>query len=156
MRLLRILAILAVVWAPNCGQGDESGEAAGTIPTTEPTLPSAESDGDPFAASHWELTHLVAPDGTTMPAAVDSPLSFSDGRFTAIGACNEMGGTYEVGDDGISMAAQSLTDRPCAGRAGDQETHVFAVLEGTSTWELEDETLTLTAPDQRGLRYRRT
>lgn len=149
-RLFAALTGLALLLLTGCG------DVSPTSPTSPDPSHTASGNQDPLDGSAWELGALVLPGGSTTSPVADSSVSFSDGRVRASAACNDMEGVYEVAGNVLDIGVQSLTDRPCSGAAGEQETHVFAVLEGTPTWEVREETLVLAVPDGRGLRYRST
>jgi putative cell wall-binding protein/heat shock protein HslJ len=115
---------------------------------------TATQKGNPFSDSAWELEALISSDGARRPRAADSDLSFTDSRVDVRAACNEMHGSYKAGGQTLEIGVGWLTDRPCPGAAGDQETHVLSVLQGTPTWDIQGDTLVLTRPeDGRGMRY---
>ena len=93
----------------------------------------------------WELIEF-GPAGSTMPAVEDSEagLTFNeDGSVSGSTGCNGAGSEYTVDGDQIEFAPFVSTLMACEDPIMEQETTFHQVLNGTATYEIDGDTLTL-------------
>ena len=94
----------------------------------------------------WMLT-AYGPEGATTPAVADSQASITfneDGTITGNSGCNGFGGEYTVDGDQITFSALVSTLMACTEPLMSQEGVVFQVLDGTVSYTIDGDTLTLT------------
>jgi heat shock protein HslJ len=94
----------------------------------------------------WTLT-AYGPEGATTPVAADSQASITfndDGTIEGNSGCNGFGGNYEVDGDQITFSALVSTLMACEEPLMTQEGTVFKVLDGTSSYKIDGDTLTIT------------
>jgi heat shock protein HslJ len=123
-----------------------------TLIDDEVAEPDRQLEGTP-----WELTDLINAPAAAFVAGRPAPtLSFNAGEVAIDTGCNTGGATYEAGDGTLSLGPIRLTRMACTDPdAGAREAAVLAVLEGTSTYEIEGDVVTITKGDT-GLIYRAT
>jgi len=100
-------------------------------------------------AGTWKLS-AYGPKETPTPAVTgaEATLTFDkNGSVTGNGGCNSMGGSYKVDDHKITFSEIISTLMACDDARMAQEGAVAKVLSGTATYELKDNTLTLTNGD---------
>lgn len=134
LRLVPLLAVVAVVMA--CGTTD--GDTAGTRIPLEGTL--------------WSLTSYT--EGGTrvdVPDEVAATARFADGEVTGSGGCNTYGGSFTVDGDTISIGPVRSTLKACMGPAMSVEAAYFAALEQTAAFRIDRSTLTLSDADGQAL-----
>ena len=93
----------------------------------------------------WQLIEF-GPSGSTMPAVEDSEagLTFNeDGSVSGSTGCNGAGSEYTVDGDQIEFAPFVSTLMACEDPIMEQETTFHQVLNGTATYEIDGDTLTL-------------
>ena len=79
---------------------------------------------------------------------VDTSIVFGgDGKVNGNVGCNGFGGDYTVEGNDITFGQLVSTLMFCEGPVGDQETTTLNVFTGTTTFELEGDTLTITSED---------
>ena len=86
---------------------------------------------DGGAASNFPLQ-----DGPTLEFGDDGTIDF----YTA---CNDVSGDYAIDGQEITFSALVTTDAACAGAAAEAEAHLLEVIDGTATFEIEAQRLTL-------------
>jgi heat shock protein HslJ len=94
----------------------------------------------------WTLT-AYGPEGATTPVAPDSKPSISfkdDGSLTGNSGCNGFGGEYSVESDQVKFSGLASTLMACSEPLMTQEGSVFQVLDGTASYKIEGDTLTIT------------
>jgi heat shock protein HslJ len=109
----------------------------------------------PFVGTTWRVDSIITGQTvSSVPAgAVASLVLRPDGRFAVETGCNSGGGTYTIEGTSIRLSPINLTERACAGPAGELEQAVLAVLQtGPLIYTVEAATLTLTA-GERGLGF---
>lgn len=72
----------------------------------------------------------------------------SDGTFTANMGCNGAGGTYEDNAGTLTVTFDVMTEAICEGDLNTIEGHIFSVLNGTPTYEIDGNNITLMAGDK--------
>lgn len=104
----------------------------------------------PLVRTTWTVTTIVV-GGTasSLPAEVVASLEFTDdGRVSVETGCNSGGGTYQVDGSTLRFGVHAMTERACAGPAGQVEAAVLAALAAdTVAFEIDADTLTLVAGD---------
>jgi heat shock protein HslJ len=93
----------------------------------------------------WQLIEF-GPTGSTMPAVEDSEagLTFNeDGSVSGSTGCNGAGSEYTVEGDQIEFAPFVSTLMACEDPIMEQESTFHQVLNGTATYEIDGDTLTL-------------
>lgn len=95
----------------------------------------------------WQLVSYGPSD--SMTAAVreaDASLTFgADGTVTGSGGCNSLGGTYEVNEETITFSDVTSTLMACDEPRMAQEGAVTQVLSSVAQFEIDDQTLTISA-----------
>ncbi|HJS19969.1 MAG TPA: META domain-containing protein [Anaerolineales bacterium] len=94
----------------------------------------------------WTLT-AYGPQSSTIPAVADSQagLTFNeDGSVTGNSGCNGLGGTYEVDGDQITFSPFVSTLMACDDPIMSQEGAMHQVLNGTVSYAIDGDVLTLT------------
>ncbi len=95
----------------------------------------------------WKLVSYGTKDSQTPAAAdVETSLVFgTDGTISGSLGCNSFGGKYKVADGSIEFSEVISTMMACVEPRMTQESTSYQVLNGTATFELQDNTLTLTS-----------
>jgi heat shock protein HslJ len=102
----------------------------------------------PLLGTRWVVDGLVAGAAvSSVPAGVTASLAFTDGRVDVEAGCNRGGGSVEVTDTTITFAPIALTRMACPDPAMSVEQAVTAVLSGAVAYQIQADTLTLTAGD---------
>lgn len=94
----------------------------------------------------WMLTGY-GPEGATTPVVPDSQASivFNDnGSLSGSSGCNGFGGEYTVEGDQIKFSGLVSTLMACEEPLMTQEGTVFKVLNGTASYKIDGNTLTIT------------
>jgi heat shock protein HslJ len=94
----------------------------------------------------WSLT-AYGPEGAIMPPAPGSQGSVTfnaDGTISGTSGCNSFGGGYKVDGDQVTFTGLVSTLMACEEPLMTQEGNVFKVLDGTASYKIDGETLTLT------------
>ncbi|MGH3739265.1 MAG: META domain-containing protein [Micromonosporaceae bacterium] len=109
-----------------------------------------------LTGGQWTLDTLV--DGQTassLPQGVKAHLNFNtEGKITGNTGCNHLGGGYTEADGTLTFDTIGVTKMACGGAKDTVEKAVLAVLDGTVSYRIDGETLILTHPSGKGLRYR--
>jgi heat shock protein HslJ len=111
-----------------------------------------------FENTEWRVESLLQ--GTDPDASVESVqgqatiVFWDDGLLVAEDGCRSMEASWEPTDDGILVGDLSYADVACPPELERQVEHVAAVLDGEIQTVLEGGSLTLVAPDGRGLGLR--
>ncbi|MCT2586252.1 META domain-containing protein [Actinophytocola gossypii] len=110
----------------------------------------------PLVGPVWTVDTLV--DGQTASStptgAAAATVEFGEGRLTVFTGCNGGSAAYTVSGDTIEVDALVLTRKACAPDIMRVEEAVVAVLDGTVTYAVSAEVLTLEHPSGKGLRLR--
>ena len=107
-----------------------------------------------LAGTRWVLETVV--DGEVASSTLGEPavlLLDPDSTVDASTGCRSVTGTWLL-EDGALVIDDLLVDGDCPPEVAAQDAHVAAVLAGGPTAEVDEDQLTLTAPDGRGLVYR--
>lgn len=107
---------------------------------------SACSSGDRSLTGSWNLT-AYGPEGSTTPAMPGSEASITfndDGTLAGNSGCNGFGGEYTVDGDQVTFSGLVSTLIACEEPLMSQEGTMYAVLNGTSNYDVEGGTLTIT------------
>ena len=108
----------------------------------------------PLEGTEWTLDSLVTTDAVSSVATQRPPtLRFENGKVAVVTGCNSGSGTYEVAEQEITFGPIATTRMACDEASMEVEAHVLGVLQGTATYEIEADLLTLTNGDL-GLTYR--
>lgn len=100
-------------------------------------------------AGTWKLS-AYGPKASPTPAVTgaEATLTFENSdRVMGNGGCNSLGGTYKVNGDQITFSDIVSTLMACEDARMAQEGAVAKVMTGTATYEIKDNTLTLTNGD---------
>lgn len=96
----------------------------------------------------WKLvSHGSAANQTPAAPDVDTSIEFLDGQLNGNVGCNGFGGEYEVDGDVIKFGPVMSTMMFCEGPVGDQEMATVAVFQGSASFVLDGDTLTITSAD---------
>lgn len=120
-----VVALVPVLLLGACGGGD--GSSGGSLEGPTWTLVSYAADGD----------QLPVPDG------VEATATFADGTVQGSSGCNSFNGSYELDGDGLTFGPLASTLMACEPPQSDVEAAVFAGLDATTSYRLEDGTLML-------------
>jgi len=99
--------------------------------------PADSLDGKTFVATDVTGSHTLAP-GSTIS------LTFTDGRISAKGGCNNMSGTYSTTGAVLTVGPLVSTMMACEQALMDQDTWLNTFLSSSPTWTYQDGVLTLT------------
>jgi heat shock protein HslJ len=94
----------------------------------------------------WALT-TYGPEGATTPVASGSQASITfgdDGTVSGSTGCNSFGGEYKVDGGQVTFNGLASTLMACDEPLMTQEGTVFQVLDGTATYRIDGDTLTIT------------
>lgn len=134
------------------GDGVELLTAAGAVALTLAKAP--DTPDKPLVGTAWTLSGIVSGDTAVSPVAGTSvTMTFTE---TAVSgrACNTFRGPVTVKDATIEVGPLASTKMACTNEAeGKQETSVLAILDAATGYSIEGDTLTLTAPDSKGLTF---
>lgn len=147
-QFVTVLASATVLAA--CGNGGDD-----TTVVPDDADPGSQTEDTPLAGTYWELDELAAGDSTTeIPGDVGAYLQIEDGAVGGNTGCNTFGGNAEVDDEGgtVEFSEVFSTMRACSGPAGESDSTMMAVLQGTVTVEINGDALTLTNADGDSLR----
>lgn len=128
---------------------------AGSPTVERPGGEAAAGPADlPLTGTHWRLVELG---GEPVPAAREFreafvrlvPAGAPDGdpdedRLAASGGCNSMGGTFELGTNGLRILPGPMTLMACAEPVMDQERAFVAMLREATGHRIDGRTLELT------------
>lgn len=117
-----------------------AGDVVLTLAEREAVSPDA-----PLTGTTWTLDGFV--DGEmagSVPAGATAHLQITDGRVSLMAGCNSGTGPVTVADATIEWGPIALTRKACPGAAGEVERRVLAVLEGATTYTIEEHSLTVT------------
>lgn len=110
---------------------------------------SPAAGGNPLTGTSWELTSYGSV-SAPQPAApgVDTSLNFgADGQVGGRLGCNSMGGDYSVSGQNITFGALFMTEMACEEPQMTQESEAIKVLNGTVSFTLTGDMLTITSAD---------
>ena len=108
----------------------------------------------PLEGTEWVLDSLVSADAVSSVATERTPtLTFENGEVLVDTGCNSGSGSYELTGQEITFGPIATTRMACDELTMEVESQVLAVLDGTVTYEIEADVLTLTNGDL-GLTYR--
>jgi heat shock protein HslJ len=104
----------------------------------------------PIEGTVWQVESLVSADVvSSVPAGVRVPtLVFSGGEVQVDSGCNTGSGTADVGATDIVFGPLATTLMACDEASSQVESQVFGVLQGTVSYTVEADVLTLTNGDQ--------
>lgn len=104
----------------------------------------------PLAGTPWQLATLVTGEvASSVPAGVTASIEIGgDGQVRLNTGCNTGGGRVEVGDRTLRWGPLMTTRRACLGAEGEVEQQVVSVLAGVTSYEIVEETLTVTKGDR--------
>ncbi|MFV2118013.1 META domain-containing protein [Streptomyces sp. Act-28] len=134
-RLLPLLAATATVLA-GCS-GGSAGPGAGDRPDL------------PLAGTHWTVDSLTVDGGRRTAPAPPPYVEFTpDGRARGSDGCGDFDAEVAVDGDSVTVGSVVSTERGCpAASSGDFGSAFRAVFAGRLDARLDDDRLTLTAPD---------
>lgn len=103
----------------------------------------------------WTLETIVSADAvSSVPVGVRPPtLVFAGGQVEVDTGCNTGSGSYEATDGEVTFTSIAVTELGCDEATMQVEAAIVAVLDGTVTYSIDADLLTLTKGD-RGLAYR--
>lgn len=112
----------------------------------------------PLAGTYWQLDGITTgsgPDGmsSSVPGDVVAWFRIDGDQVLLFDGCNGGGGTVTVSGDSVTWGDLATDKRACLGDADQVAAAVQAVLTGTSTYAITEDSLTLSADDQ-GLTFR--
>jgi heat shock protein HslJ len=103
----------------------------------------------PLGGTPWAVESLVSADAvSSLPAGARVPtLQFDAGRVLVDAGCNTGSGDYEATGRDITFGPIAVTRIACDEASMEVEAHVLRVLDGTATYAIEADVLTLTNGD---------
>jgi len=110
-------------------------------------LTACSGSGSASISGAWKLVSY-GPASNLTPAApgVETSIEFgSDGNLSANVGCNGFGGDFKVDGDTITFSQMMSTMMFCEGPVGEQETAALAVFQGSATFILDGDTMTITS-----------
>jgi heat shock protein HslJ len=117
-------------------------EAGAVVLTYEAGLSGLEG-------TSWQVVGVNTGSGAVESSALTEELTLvfrTDDEFSGFGGCNDIGGSYDEGDDGSLTFTEVLgTQMSCGAEADALETQYLAALGRVSTYELTGDRLTLRA-----------
>ena len=128
-------------------------------PTTGEDAPTTEAPAGTELEGAWQLRTDFLQDAGQATSTGERPptLTFEGGTLAVDTGCNTGGGDYEISGDQVTLSPIALTMRACDGPVGDLEGVVVGLFAAeTLTFGIEDESLTLTAPDGTTLAFERS
>jgi heat shock protein HslJ len=108
-------------------------------------LLSACAAGETSLVGTWILT-AYGPQGATTPVASGSQawVTFDkNGSLSGTSGCNSFGGNYKVEGDQVTFSNLASTLMACADPLMTQEGTVFKVMNGTATYRIDGDILTI-------------
>jgi len=85
---------------------------------------------------------------TPTVADVETSIVFdSKRRMSSNIRCNDFGSDYSIADDTLTFGPIMSTLMFCEGPVGDQEMRTLAVFQGSATFEIDGNKVTITSPD---------
>ena len=99
---------------------------------------SASMDGQ------WKL---VSYNQTPVAPDVETSIEFKDGQMSGNVGCNGFGGEYKVKGDAVEFGPVMSTMMFCEGPVGEQEMGTLAVLQGKTSFAINENILTITSAD---------
>ena len=98
----------------------------------------------------WEIDTYI--DGETATSyninTIPNFYFASDGTFTLNSGCNGSSGTYSDSSGTLSITIDTMTDAICGGDLDTVEGHIFQVFNGSPSYEIDGERVTLMAGDK--------
>lgn len=110
----------------------------------------------PLAGTRWRVDGLVSGDAvSSVPGGAEAWLEIAeDGTVRVNTGCNQGSGSVTVGDGTLTFGPLATTRRTCADDAAQQvEKAVLAVLDGETTYAIEERSLSITN-GEKGLGFR--
>lgn len=147
-----LAALAEVTQVRGTAQQVELLNASGVVVLTL-AVPATKS-AKPLVGTTWTLSGVLA------GSAVTSPISGTTVSLTFTGtqvngkACNTFRGPVKVAGATIAIGPLASTTMACPNEAeGKQETTVLSILDAATGYSIEGDTLTVTAPDAKGLTF---
>ncbi|HEV8402894.1 MAG TPA: META domain-containing protein [Candidatus Limnocylindrales bacterium] len=125
----------------------------GTIRATFLDREVADPDR-PIEGTHWVLDGIVTGDATSsVPTGVTSTLVITGGQAAIDTGCNMGSATVQVAADTLTFGPMALTRMACPEAQSSVESAVVGVLDGTVTYTIDADVLTIDGGGK-GLTYR--
>lgn len=131
-----------------------------TLTSDETRLVLSEEQPSPLAGTLWELDTVLigpGPDGaaSTPPLGARASLRLVGTRLEVRTGCNMGSADVVVEDDVLRVGPLALTKRGCTRELAELEAMFVRVLQGTASYEIDGQRLTVTAEDgSTGLSFR--
>jgi len=99
----------------------------------------------PLVGTHWVLTELAGRSLTKTPTGREPHLILldEDHRAVATGGCNQMSGTYQVGDGNALTFSQLIATQRACSDGMDRDRALAEALETTATYQIEADRMRL-------------
>lgn len=109
----------------------------------------------PLEETSWTLESLLSADAaSSVPAGVRTPtIAVREARIEVFSGCNNGSAPVQVNDTGLELGPLGMTEIACDEASMDVEQQVVGVLDGTVTFAIEADQLTITNGDA-GLVFR--
>lgn len=134
------------------GTGAELLDTAGSPVLT--LAPAPKVTPKPLVGTAWTLSGIVANQAVTSPVA-DTTVTMTLTDDSVSGkACNRFRGPVKIDGENLTVGPLASTKMACESEAeSKQEATVLAILDEVTSYTIEADTLTLTAPDDKGLTF---
>jgi heat shock protein HslJ len=102
-----------------------------------------------LVGSSWRLTSYgdIA-DPHEAVSGIETSLAFgADGKISGSLGCNSMGGDYSISGQNITFGSVFATEMACDDARMAQEGEAFKILQGTASFKLDGNTLTIRSSD---------
>ena len=142
--MIRCLPLLVLALAACTPTQPPAGDAArGPVAPAADTEPAPAVTAGQLDAWRWRLADAVDADGNRIDALFANPgqplqLDFSEGRLSASGGCNRIGGGYEQEGDVLRVGALMQTRMACPQPLMDQDAAIAGLLDGELALATED------------------
>lgn len=123
--------------------------------TTKIELREEKLTAKPLHGTTWALDTLIEGEtASSIPQGVKATLKLGeDGKLSGNAGCNGFGGGFTAKAGKLTVSNLGVTRMACGGDKDIVEKAVLAVLDGTVAYQIKGETLTLTHPSGKGLRF---
>ncbi|WP_026918020.1 META domain-containing protein [Gordonia shandongensis] len=119
-----------------------------TLSRGDQTVTLAEREDQPLIGTRWRVHSTVSASGVTSSRAITRAEPFiqidTDGRVTGNAGCNAVTGTATVDGDRIDFSPLATTRKMCEPEITEVERAVLAAVNGSVTYRLDGEKLSLT------------
>jgi len=113
-----------------------------------PSTPSQPGGGsgaaDSLDQTKWALTSI---NGEAVPDGISATMAFDNGQVSGSAGCNHYGGSYKAEGSTVTFSETVSTLMACEESMMEVESAFMAVLQGSASFVMAGQTLTLTGAD---------